>query len=376
MKIVLISDLNRDESQQVMGGVRRYALTLYSFLKKDKECQVQLYSTKGKNRFFNFLQMLSGKDINTLLTKMPLYYPFKKFPKESIIHLTAQTFAIPLIWQKPKQPVIVTVHDIVPYVFKQYNSIWERIFYLLIIKGIKNATHIVADSAYTKKDLMHFLKIPQEKISVVYLGVDMEVFSQENRREKKSIERQENTILYVGSETRRKNVSVLLKAVAEIKKQIPDIKLIKVGLPEDKKEHEKLQNLARKLQIEENIIWKGYVENLADEYRKATVFVLPSLYEGFGFPILEAMACGCPVICSNKTSLPELGRDAALYFDGHDYNMLADKVYSVLSSKEIKKKIREEGVKNVKSFSWEKCITRTEKIYEKTSRKGNLRDFI
>lgn len=370
MKVILISDIKENEKQQKISGVRRYALTLHTFLKKKKEYPVQLYSTKRSYSFFSFLQTLFGKDINSLLTKMPLFFPFKKFPSDSVIHLTTQTFAIPLAWQKPKQPVIVTVHDIIPYVFHQYNSISERFLYKFVIKGLRNATYLITDSEHTKKDLMELLHIPEEKIAVIHLGVDVEVFFSENakgKKNKQNMQRQENIILYVGSETKRKNLSTLFKAVAEIKKQLPNIQLVKIGVPEDKKEHEKLQSLAKKLQITENIMWKGYVENLVVEYRKATVFVLPSLYEGFGFPIIEAMACGCPVICSNKTSLPELGQDAALYFEGHDYHMLAQQLLQVLTDKKRQKQLREKGIKNVESFRWEKCVKMTEEVYHQYS---------
>src|SRR3989338_4260235 len=184
MKIILISDITDTESQEIITGVRRYALAIYAFLKKNKQHQVQFYTTKTDYPFFTFLRRIFRKNINSLLTKMPLYYPFKKFPSDAIIHLTAQTFAIPLAWQKPKQPVIVTVHDIIPYVLNKYNSVWEKILYMFVIKGLKNATHIMTDSEHTKKDLIHFLKIPEEKISVVYLGVDRTVFFPESERKK------------------------------------------------------------------------------------------------------------------------------------------------------------------------------------------------
>ena len=368
MKVIFVAGIEENTPLQ-KTGIGRYASSLLAIFKSSKQFQFSLYTTKKRNRILNTVQKIIGKDINNVLTTMPLYYPFKKFPKESIIHLAAQTLAVPLALQKPRQPTIVTVHDIIPYACNEYHSVWEKLLYHFAMKGLKNATHIMTDSEHTKKDIIKLLGIPQERITVVYLGIDVDEF-QDAGKNKKKIERQQNTILYVGSETRRKNLSILLKAVAEVKKQIPDVKLIKVGLPEDKKEHTKLQKLANKLQISENILWKGYVDNLAKEYRKATVFVLPSLYEGFGFPVLEAMTCGCPVICSSKTSLPELARDAGLYFDGYDYHQLAAQICLVLTNKGLQKKLRERGVKNVKSFTWQKCIKATEEVYSKYAKKN------
>ena len=363
MEIVLITHISPQEQNPKMTGIGRCAFKLLNGLKKNEQNKVTVYSTKKKSIMYDLIKSIIGKDISSVVTAMPLWYPFRKLSRTAVIHITSQTLTIPLAWQKPKQRVIVTVHDIIPYTRNEYNSIWEKILYKFSMKRLRNATHIIADSDHTKNDLMHFLQIPEEKISVVYLGVDRAVFFPENERKKKSVERQKNTILYVGSETKRKNLRVLLKAVAEVKKQIPTVKLIKIGVPEDKKEHTKLQDLANELHITENIIWKGYVESLADEYRRATVFVLPSLYEGFGFPIIEAMACGCPVISSNKTSLPELARDAALYFDGHDHDALAQHIYAVLTNKELQKKLQEKGIRNVKSFSWDKSIDSTEEVY-------------
>ncbi|MFA6888197.1 MAG: glycosyltransferase family 1 protein [Candidatus Woesearchaeota archaeon] len=330
----------------------------------------EYYHVTGINRYSYYLLKTLKSVHNILLIRTqeitkfkafqvyPLHYPFKKMYSD-VFHLTCQTFAIPLLWQKFKNPVIVTVHDIIPHVCNEYSSYADKILHFFAMKGLKKATHIITDSEHTKNDLINYLHIPKEKITVIYLGVDSHLFFPQK------IKRKQNTILYVGSESKRKNLTVLFHAIKVVKKIIPDIKLIKIGTPQDQYQHKRLQLLAKELNIEPNIVWKGYVENLAEEYRNASLFLFPSLYEGFGFPVLEAMACGCPVICSNKTSLPEIAGDAAISFDGYNYQDLANKIIKVLSDKKMQKLMTVNGIQQAKQFTWEKCAKETTKIYKK-----------
>jgi len=353
MDVTIIANINKDDLAAKMTGVGRYSHYLVN------QISASLYSTQKNNKLLNIFQKITGKDLNTFFATMPFYYPFKEFKKDNIVHLTTQTLAFPLVWQKPKNKVIVTVHDIIPFVSNNYHSIWEKIVYKIIMYGVKNADHLIVDSEHTKKDIITFLNIPELKITVVYLGIDLNKFNPDKR-----ITKQNNTILYVGSEEKTKNLRTLFKAFADVKKQIHDARLIKVGLPMNTEVHKRLKSLAKDLQIENDIVWKGYVENLSDEYRRATVFVHPSFYEGFGFPVLEAMACGCPVICSDKTSLPELARNAAIYFDGYDHRDLAKHIIYVLRNKNIQDKLIKKGLRNVHDFTWEKCIEKTKEVYE------------
>lgn len=251
MKLCLVTNLSKQKVS--FTGIGRYADALKKYLLIDTSI---LYA-----------EDFAGS--SAVLRTFPLQLPFKNYSPETIFHLTCQTFTIPLIWQKPKQPVIVTVHDIIPMVTKKYYGFADKILTFLTLRGLKKATHLIADSEHTKKDIIAHLHIPENKISVVPLGVDHTKFYPSKAK------KQKNTILYVGSEHARKNLPVLIRAIAEVKKTIPSVILVKVGESQDEKEHTSLVQLIKKENLESNITWKGYVDNLTQEYQQASLFIYP-----------------------------------------------------------------------------------------------------
>ncbi len=289
-------------------------------------------------------------DFHTLFTKSPLVF---SFPKNCIIHCTDQQLAFPLLYQK--RTSVVTVHDLIPLALHD-DPFLRRLFYKLIFQGIRAATHILADSAWTKKDIMHYLRIPEKKISVVPLGVDHNQYCPTRQQ------RDSATFLCVSSEMPRKNIPALLHAFALVKKEVPHACLIKIGAAQWPHARARHQQLAHKLGIADSVRWIDHVENLADQYRKATALVCPSIYEGFGFPVLEAMACGTPVISSNRTSLPEITGNAALLCDPTPQN-LARHMLSVLSDKKRAQILSRKGLEQSQKFSWEKCAEQTREVY-------------
>lgn len=351
--ITIITNHSGIDTNSNMTGLSRYTKELYRELLKRKDIQVSIKETPAPSSIISVIGKLFRKDLNTVLKGTPLTFP--EINKNEIIHCTNQNLAIPLLWKKRKS--IVTVHDLIPIARKEYNSAIHKFLFFLIKKALSKATHIIADSNYTKKDIVRFIGYPEEKITVIPLGIDPNEFFD------KKIKREKNTILYVGSEHKRKNIELIIKAIALLAKEIPDIQLVKVGEAQDNKNRKKLQLLAKNIGVENRIIWKDYIDNLADEYNKAAVFVFPSLYEGFGFPVLEAMASGCPVICSNRTSLPELAGDAAVYINGEDEKELADAIKKVLRSQQLQEKLQKKGLTQAKKFTWEKCAEETVKVY-------------
>ena len=278
-------------------------------------------------------------------------------PKKSIIHFTSQQQTICLNYLRRR--AIVTVHDIIPLATNKFNSFAAKLLYLLAMRGLKRAKFIIADSEHTKKDIIKFLNYSEHKIKVIPLGVDHNYFKPSK------IKRDKFTILYVGSEMPRKNVLTLLKAFKLVKQKIPQAKLIKVGLPQWPGARNKLIKFVKENNLQNAVIFKDYVENLAQEYQKASIFVFPSKYEGFGLPPLEAMACGCPVICSNATSLPEVVGDSAILFNPNNVLELAEKMLTLLNAQNLQKKYSAKGIKRSKEFSWEKCAKETLNIYKK-----------
>ncbi len=353
--ITLITNNSESNTNSNMTGLSRYTNELYKELLQRKDIQVSLKETPAPSSIFILIGHIIGKDLNTVLKGIPLRFPELK--NEEIIHCTNQNLVIPLLWKKRK--CIVTVHDLIQLANIEKSSTPQKLLFFFIKRALCKATHIIADSHHTKKDIVKFIGYPEEKITVIPLGIDHKEFFD------RKIKQEKNTILYVGSDVKRKNIALIIKAIALLAKEMSNIRFVKVGQAHDKKMREKLKNMTKETGVEKNIIWKNYVENLSDEYNKATIFIFPSLYEGFGFPVLEAMASGCPVICSNRTSLPELAGDAAVYIDGEDETELANAIKSVLNNKQLQEKLRKKGLKQAKKFTWKKCAEETISVYEK-----------
>ncbi len=181
----------------------------------------------------------------------------------------------------------------------------------------KKTDFIIADSENTKKDIINYLKIPEEKIRVIYLAADEKYkFLNNNIGLKEELKSNYNIdspfILYVGTVELRKNLPLLIKSFYELKKRGIPHKLILIGARNFG--FNKILRLVNELRLIDEVIFTGFVpeEDLVKFYNTADIFVYPSLYEGFGLPPLEAMACGCPVITSNSSSLPEVVGDSGI----------------------------------------------------------------
>lgn len=261
---------------------------------------------------------------------------------------------------------VVTCHDLIPLKNQGWNL---RLipFKLLSVRGLKKADMIITVSNNSKKDLSNILKIPNEKICVVYNGVDHKIFKPQVKPDaKKNIGFPQNCkiILHVGSEERRKNVDIIIKAFHILQKKIPNILLVRVG--EKSKE---ISELIKYYNLDSKIKYlNGLSENeLASLYNAADIFVFPSLYEGFGLPPLEAMACGCPVITSNTSSLPEVVGDAGIMVDPYDVDILASMMDKVLNDKNLRESMVQKGIERSSMFSWDKCAVETLNVLKKVS---------
>ena len=310
-----------------------------------------------------------------------LYYPFfvkYKIKNYGIKHITTPGLAYILNFINCKNS-IVTCHDITP-LFLDYFTYLNRISFKYAIKGITKAERIIAVSESTKKDILKYFRYPEEKIKVIYLGVDHSIYRiYENIEEIKSrikriykIGNNENILLYVGAEQPRKNLNTLIKAFYRLKKTMPETKLIKVGIPYWKGSREKLLKLITQLNLQRDVIFTEFVpeKELPLFYNAADIFVFPSYYEGFGLPLLEAMACGCPVITTNKASIPEIVGNAAIKLDNpFDDELLAMCMREVLTDEELRRDIVKRGLKQVKKFSWEKYASDVYEIYKEVYEK-------
>lgn len=278
---------------------------------------------------------------------------------------------LPLI--KPTKTV-VTIHDVTPLVLPEgYPAGLKGRFKLIIQKvSLKNISLIITDSQVSKKDIEKYLKVNPTKIRVVYLASAnnfRKVIDKNKLRQiKEKYRLPDKFVLYTGGINFNKNIPNLVKAckVIGIPLVIIGKQAVETNIDRNHPENKDLvwlQDYAGSHQQE--VILVGYVstEELPSIYSQATVYCQPSRYEGFGIPVLEAMSCGCPVVATNRGSLPEICGDAVLTIDSTEYNMVAEALAKVLDDTQIQSDLRERGFKQVKLFSWDKTANEVINAY-------------
>ncbi len=259
------------------------------------------------------------------------------------------------------------VHDMVPKIFPEYLDNWrKKIYYYLSCQAIKQANKIVTVSEWSKRDIHKYLKVPADRIEVAYPGANQEFFGEIDwGKDNQALEKYDifgRYIFYLGGFDFRKNISGLLMAykLLLLKENVEDINLILGG--EDKSKYSPLftdiKREIKELELENRVKITGFIDqkDLPAIYRHAELFVLPSLYEGFGLMVLEAMAGGTPVVISKSSSLPEVGGDAALYFNPYDAEEMARVMNKVLRNDKLKKRLSEKGKERAKKFGWDKFV--------------------
>jgi len=290
----------------------------------------------------------------------------RKIKKDNITHLTSEDFAYLLNFIKFKK-VIVTCHDLIPWVYEKNR---HSLFLKLNIRGLKKADRIITVSKFSKEDIIKHLGYPGDKIDVITDALDHNHYYPKRNKKilgKYDISEGKKIILYVGSEQKRQNIPFLIKSFSELKKRMPNLKLVKVGNPQQPGGRENILKLIKKLGIEKEVIFTGFVgeKELAEWYNAADLFVYPCLYAGFGLPPLEAMACGTPVITSNSTSLPEVVGNAGIMINPRNINELTESMYKVLTDKDLRKNMAEKGLERAKIFDWGKSAEQTLLFYKK-----------
>lgn len=274
-----------------------------------------------------------------------------------------------------KYKTVVTVHDLTPIVFPNAfpRGIRGEIKWQMQRYSLRKADAILTDSQSSKDDIIKYVGVRENKVKVVYLaaGENFKVLSNsslnaESLRKKYSLP--EKFALYVGDVTWNKNLPRLIDAIIKI-----NIPLVMVGKSLVSENFDKtnpwnadlvkMQELAVQ---NPNVLRLGFIEDkeLVQIYNLATVFVMPSLYEGFGLPILEAMACGCPVVTTREGSLGEVAGNGAFYVDGYDMESIASGVKKVFTDENLQKDLTEKGLKNAQKYSWEKTASETVEVYK------------
>jgi len=260
---------------------------------------------------------------------------------------------------------VVTIYDALSHRYPQYlPSTWHRLAFLITTRlAIVSARGIIATSWSTKEDLVKFFRVKEEKIAVTYLAAGEEFRPQSTKaidemRERYSLPK--DYLLYLGINKPHKNLTRLIEAYSRLE---TDRALVLAGREDPR--YRGARQAVEKLGLRGRVIFLGDISEtlLPTLYAGAELFLFPSLYEGFGLPVLEAMACGTPVVCSNTSSLPEIVGEAAVTFDPLNVVEMAQAIAKALGDEELRKEMMERGLAQAQKFSWERTACETLALY-------------
>ncbi|MFN3763063.1 MAG: glycosyltransferase family 4 protein [Anaerolineae bacterium] len=262
---------------------------------------------------------------------------------------------------------LVTVHDLGYHYFPQAHPPLQRIYLDLSTRwNARAAAHLLADSEATRNDLVRIYGTPPAKVTVAYPGYDESLAPVRDPAVLAAVRERYGIpgpyFLYLGTLQPRKNLSRLVQAFSRLPTRAILVLAGRRGWMTDD-----LFGLIRRLGLEGRVLCPGYVrpEDRAPLLSGALAFVFPSLYEGFGLPVLEAQACGCPVICANTSSLPEVAGDAALQVPPEDVVALADAMARLEDDPDLRRELVERGFANLRRFSWERCARTVREVMER-----------
>ena len=259
--------------------------------------------------------------------------------------------------------IVTTIHDFSFILHTEFHP-EERVKYFQenFLDNISKSDVIITVSHFVKQEILNRLEFKEKEIRVIYNGVNHNIFKIYNNTQL-PFDLPNKFILSVGSIEPRKNLLGLLKAYNLLNKETKDIyKLVLVGFKGW--QNQEFMELLEKNKT--NIIYLGFIsdEQLAKVYNRATCFVFPSFYEGFGLPLLESMACGTPVITSNLSALPEVGSDAAIYSNPYNIEDIKDKIELLLNDVILQQNMISKGLERVKEFTWEQSAQKHIKLFE------------
>ena len=289
-------------------------------------------------------------------------YPLAARSQQSDVnHIIDHSYAH-LIDTLDERRTVVTCHDIAPLVLEQQGRglsrrLWDRSF-----RAMLRAAYIIADSAHTRAEILRCAPYPPDRISVVPLAVHPAFFEPASPQAWSAARGLTGRaiILHVGSCQPRKNVETLLHALVLLNNETTTLVQIGGQFSADQ------SNLIDRLQLRAQVhqIKRASEADLRSAYQAAAVLAFPSIYEGFGFPVLEALASGTPVVCANATSLPEITGEAALLHEPRDAQQLAEQLRRVLTDRSLADDLRRRGRERARLFTWERTARETLAVYQ------------
>ena len=354
--------LNRD----VWTGSERYIFYLIeNILTSDKINRYLLYSKNGiidglLDTRNNFTRKYATDSISIFLDSDDI----------DVFHRTVQCFKVEdLILLLKSKVSVITILDLILYKYPSYfDTAQEAESYQLLTElSAKIADKVIAISSHAKYDIVNTLQVPEDKVDVIHLATDQKFRQIYDKEElikfKDKYQLSNGYILYIGTDFPHKNIESVIKAYKQLTRILsPSPKLVIAGPSTSLKRRSHIEKL---IDGDENIKILDYVHDsdIVNLYNCSCLFIYPSLYEGFGLPILEAMACGVPVVASNLTSIPEVAGNAALLVNATDIDELCLSMYRVLIDKKLRQRLIESGFERVKEFNWKKTAERTAETY-------------
>lgn len=359
-------------SSQKYGGISRYISSLASNLATLQGVDTRIIAPFYVNSYLG--QLPEGIVAGRMIERPPVLGNYLRISNQFLGALKARRFSPDIIhetyysryinWSRKALHVITVydmIHELFPDNFKGSIQVKEE-----KKVAVQKADRIICISENTKIDLLRFYDLPEERISVVYLGFEMQISNGQSLPQK-LVSEDMKYLLYVGNRYGYKNFSKFLRAYASSSLLRDNFMIVCFGGgPFQGYEHDLFHDL--KLSGKQIKQVAGDDRLLEKYYQHAELFVFPSLYEGFGIPLLEAMSNNCPVACSYTGSIPEVAGTAAAFFDPEDSDSIRDVLEKILQSNDLLTDLRQKGAKRIHSFSWERCARETLDVYEKSLR--------
>jgi glycosyltransferase involved in cell wall biosynthesis len=357
------------------AGVSNYTEQLLRHLGRvDRGNQYTVFTTRGLSRSDLHLPEQFTVRPSLLPTINPrVRVPWEQFVAPLLLRLLGADVYHGVLNVMPlagSTPAVVTIHDLSPFLFPQTFRRVNRVYTRWAIKvSCRHARQLIAVSEFTKQEMIRWLQVPADRITVTYNGVDPR-FAPPDPVVLDAFRRRaglpEQFILFIGTLEPRKNVPTLLEAYARIASET-NVPLILGGGKGWL--YDEIFAKAEQLNLGDRIRFAGFIDDadLPLWYAAATVFTLPSLYEGFGIPLIEAMACGTPVVASTSSSLPEIVGDAGLLVAPTDPDALGAAILRVLREPDLRAELRERGFVRARRFSWYETAQRTLDVYRRAA---------
>ena len=356
------------------GGNETYIRNLITALAKlDHENSYTLYfsvaeaAENWRNRYANFAVRLLPPPTPLVRVPLALAYELRRRPVDVLhVQFTAPPFC--------PAPVVTTIHDLafehLPETFTRRGKMQLR---LTVRHTARRAAHILTVSEYSRQDISQTYRLPLDKITVTHNGCEGHFTphptplqaAQETASIRQKFGITKDFLLAVGSLQPRKNLLRLMRAYANVRAQQPDFQLQLVLVGRQLWLYQEILRAIKQQNFAADVVVTDYVrdEDLPALYRSAVALVYPSLFEGFGLPPLEAMACGTPVITSNTSSLPEVVGQAAVLVDPYDEAALAQAIWQIARDASLRQRLQQTGIEQAKQFTWQAAAEKTLAVY-------------